>query len=76
LRCFGFSSRLLSLQAALHDALELRHELVRAQRSAGRFRAAQPSQCGLLRFDVDERSDAAKPLAQRRGADEPVIAPG
>jgi hypothetical protein len=60
LRCLRLSSRLLSPQAALRAALELRHELVRAQRSAGRFRVAQPCQRGLLRLDVGERGDAAE----------------
>jgi hypothetical protein len=66
-RRFGFSPRLLSPQAALHVALALRHELIRAERTNPWLpQRAGTRQRGLLRLSVDACRDIAKPLAQGR----------
>jgi hypothetical protein len=66
-RRFGFSPWLLSPQAALHVALELRHELIRAERTTRGFRSAQARQRGgLLQLSVDACRDSARTLSVRK----------
>ena len=65
---------MLSAQAALHDAFEPCHELVRAERAPDRFRGPQARQRFRLRLRIDEGGDAAEPIEQWRNRHEAVIA--
>lgn len=71
-RRLGFSPWLLWPQSTPHEVFEPPHEIIRPERTSGRFRGPKARQRDGLGLNVDERGDAAQALEERRDRNQAV----